>query len=137
MKHDDWPLPDRPIFLGRIEPLPKNLRAKSRSEHEELFAMQLKAAKLRGWEREVVFAPPRRWRFDFAHCIYKLAVEIDGAIWVQGRHNRGAGAEKDMEKMNQAILSGWRCFRFSPRMVAEGEALRVIEAAINKFGRAF
>ena len=42
----DWPLPARPIFLGRIEPLPKNLQAKSRSEHEELFAMQLKAAKL-------------------------------------------------------------------------------------------
>jgi very-short-patch-repair endonuclease len=109
-------------------------KLKPRSEHEELFALQLKAAKLRGWEREVVFAPPRRWRFDFANYAYRLAVEINGGIWSQGRHNTGKGSEKDMEKTNAAILMGWRVFTFSPRHVAEGEALRIIEAAHVKFG---
>lgn len=111
-----------------------SVKLKPRSEHEELFAMQLRAAKLRGWEREIVFAPPRKWRFDFANCVYKLAVEINGAIWTQGRHNTGSGAEKDMEKMNHALLLGWRVFVFSPRHVAEGEALRIIEAATKKWG---
>ena len=109
-------------------------KLKVRSEHEELFAMQLRAAKLRGWEREVVFAPPRRWRFDFAHCIYRLAIEIEGGTWIQGRHQTGSGIAKDMEKYNAATLRGWRVFRFTAEMVASGEALRVTEAAINKFG---
>jgi len=138
MKHGDWPLPARPIFLGRIEPLPKNLRKpKPRSEHEELFAMQLKAAKLRGWERDVRLIQGRKWEYDFSHCVYRLIAEIEGAIWVGGRHVTGVGFEKDAEKYNAATLAGWRVFRFTPRHVAEGEALRVIEAAINKFGRAF
>jgi very-short-patch-repair endonuclease len=109
-------------------------KLKARSEHEELFAMQLKAAKLRGWEREVVFAPPRRWRFDFAHCIYKIAIEIEGQMWAKGRHNTGTGMQADMVKYNTATLKGWKVFRFSPEMVASGEALRVAELAIEKYG---
>ncbi len=104
------------------------------SEPEELFAFHLKAAKLRGWEREVRFDQKRRWRFDFAHCLYKLAVEVEGATWVTGRHNTGKGIAADMEKYNAATLKGWRVFRFTSEMVATGEALRVTEAAINKFG---
>jgi very-short-patch-repair endonuclease len=110
-------------------------KLKPRSEHEELFAMQLKAAKLRGWEREVVFAPPRRWRFDFANYAYKLAVEIEGATWSGGRHNRGAGYEKDCEKYNTAIVYyGWRVLRFTAKMVADGIALRMVEDATNGLG---
>ena len=111
-----------------------SVKLKIRSEHEELFAMQLRAAKLRGWEREVVFAPPRRWRFDFAHCIYKIAVEVEGGTWIQGRHQTGKGIAADMEKYNAATLKGWRVFRFTAEMVASGEALRVAEAAVEKFG---
>jgi very-short-patch-repair endonuclease len=110
------------------------MKVQVRSEHEELFAMQLRAAKLRGWEREVRFDPVRRWRFDFAHCIYKIAVEIEGQIWAKGRHNTGTGIQSDMTKYNSATIKGWRVLRFSPEMVASGEALRVTEAAIEKFG---
>jgi hypothetical protein len=112
------------------------LKLKARSEHEELFAMQLKAAKLRGWEREVVFAPPRRWRFDFAYEVgtCRLAVEIEGGTWIQGRHQTGSGFAKDCEKYNFAALKSWRVFRFTAEMVQSGDALRTIEAALTKFG---
>lgn len=73
--------------------------------------------------REFVFAPPRRWRFDFAWPLMKLFVEIDGAVWAQGRHTRGSGFVKDMEKFNAATLLGWRGLHFTPDDVKSGHAL--------------
>lgn len=97
--------------------------------------MQLKAAKLRGWERNWRFDPVRRWRLDFAHFVYRLAVEIEGGTWIKGRHVTGVGFRNDCEKYNAATLKGWRIFRFTAEMVSSGEALRVTEAALEKFAR--
>ena len=60
---------------------------------------------------EYQFAPPRRWRFDFAFPAQRLAVEFDGGQWViaGGRHNR----DSDREKLNAAAAMGWRVLRFS------------------------
>ncbi len=63
------------------------------------------------------FAPPRRWRFDYAWPEQKVAVEIDGGAFVQGRHTRGAGFVKDMEKSNAAVLAGWRVLRYTPQQL--------------------
>lgn len=81
---------------------------------------------------ELRFAPPRRWRFDFAWPAYKLACEVEGAIWTRGRHSRGAGMEKDMEKYNAAALQGWTVLRVSTGMVKDGRALQAVEAALRK-----
>lgn len=35
-------------------------------------------------------------------------VEIEGRIRVQGRHNRAAGFNADLEKYLEAGLAGWR-----------------------------
>lgn len=35
------------------------------------------------------FHPVRKWRFDAAFPVRKIAVEIDGGVFVQGRHMRG------------------------------------------------
>ena len=67
-------------------------------------------------ESEYRFAPPRRWRFDFAWDYEKVAVEIEGNAW----HVAGGGKhmqDADLEKYNAATLNGWRVFRFSPRML--------------------
>jgi hypothetical protein len=40
-------------------------------------------------------------------------IEIEGGIWLQGRHNRATGFIADMEKYNEATLSGWRIFRLA------------------------
>lgn len=81
--------------------------------------------------REYRFHKTRRWRFDFAWPDRKLAVEIQGGIFVGGAHTRGAGFRADREKINAAILDGWRVLEFTDREVTNGEALCVIETALK------
>lgn len=64
---------------------------------------------------EYKFHPTRRWRFDWAFIEDKIAVEQEGAIWIQGRHTRGSGFVKDLEKYNEAARLGWRIFKFQPK----------------------
>ena len=70
-------------------------------------------------EVEYRFHPVRRWRFDFAWPVSKVAVELDGGTWTQGRHTRGAGYRGDCEKLNAAALLGWRVFRVTAGMLHE------------------
>lgn len=98
---------------------------------EATFLFQLRAVKLPIPQSEYRFAPPRRWRFDFAWPEHRIAVECEGGIWVGGRHTRGKGFEEDCRKYNAAIIQGWRVLRFTSRMVGSGEALQVIEKALT------
>jgi very-short-patch-repair endonuclease len=101
------------------------------SEGEEQLAFQLKAAKI-PFEREYRFAPPRRWRLDFVlHQLPRCAIEVEGGAW-SGGHKRGAAADSDCEKANEANLLGWRVYRFTPAMVADGRALATIERALGR-----
>ncbi len=63
--------------------------------------------------RELTFAKPRRWRFDFAWPDKMLAVEIEGGTWSRGGHNRGGVYQSNCDKYNAAILLGWRVLRFT------------------------
>lgn len=101
------------------------------SHLEEALARQLLLCGIRGFQREYRFAPPRKWRFDFAWPDDLLAVECEGAIWTQGRHTRGSGYSADLEKYNQATLQGWRVLRYSLDMIESGQALREIETALG------
>ena len=97
--------------------------------------MQLRWEKITpsgGWAREYRFAPPRRWRFDFAAIEMgrNLAVEVEGGSFVAGRHSRGAGFEKDAEKYNEAALLGWTVLRVTPKMVDDGRAIALIKRAL-------
>lgn len=67
--------------------------------------------------REYRFHPTRRWRFDFAHPSTHVAVEIEGGIWIQGRHLRARGYEADCEKYSTAALHGWLVVRLTPNML--------------------
>ena len=62
---------------------------------------------------EYRFSPPRRWRFDFAIPSEKIAIEIEGGVFTGGRHTRGVGYLKDIEKYNTATSLGWRVLRFT------------------------
>jgi very-short-patch-repair endonuclease len=101
------------------------------SDLEELFFMQIAALKIPQPVREFRFAPPRRFRFDAAWPSLKIAVEIEGGTWVNGRHNRGTGFEADLEKYNLAVLSGWSVLRFSGAAVKGGDAVRTTMLALN------
>ena len=58
--------------------------------------------------KEFKFHTERRWRFDYAIPQYKIALEVEGGVWTQGRHTRPQGFLGDMEKYNNAALLG--CF---------------------------
>ena len=63
--------------------------------------------------KEHLFHPSRKWRFDYAIVQYKVAIEIDGAVWTIGRHNRPTGYINDMEKLNTAASMGWLVLRIT------------------------
>jgi hypothetical protein len=79
--------------------------------------------------REFRFAPPRRWRLDYAWFLPggKLAVEIEGGAWTMGRHVRGKGFLGDMEKYNALAIDGWRLLRYTPTDIRYFEIRDVIE----------
>ena len=62
-------------------------------------------------EAEYRFHPERRWRFDRYHPGSKVAIELEGGVWQQGRHNRPQGFIDDAEKYNNAALMGIYVFR--------------------------
>jgi very-short-patch-repair endonuclease len=97
------------------------------SAGEAEFALHCRANKLSPIP-EYQFAPPRRWRADFAFPDAMLLVEIEGGVWTNGRHNRGSGFTADCEKYNAAAMLGYFVLRFTPDMVKKGEAIaQVIE----------
>ena len=68
---------------------------------------------------EYQFAPPRRWRFDYAWPDCRVAVEIHGGEWTNGRHTRGGGFTLDRWKMNTAQLRGWIVLEFTNTMLKD------------------
>ncbi len=83
------------------------------------------------WESEHRFHPKRRWRFDYAWPALKLAVEVHGGVFRQGRHNRGQGFTSDREKMNEATLLGWRVLEVTSEQVRSGKALEWIKQLVG------
>lgn len=103
------------------------------SKGEQEFALQCLANNLSP-VREHSFHPERRWRFDFAWPEYKLAVEIEGGVWNNGRHNRGSGFVADCEKYNAAALLGWTVLRFPTQQVSNGSAMASVLEFIEAVG---
>jgi hypothetical protein len=79
---------------------------------------------------EFRFAPPRKFRADFAWPDHHLLLEIEGGVWTRGRHTRASGFLKDIEKYNLATARGYRLVRVTPQMIQTGDALSAIEAVL-------
>lgn len=101
------------------------------SELEETLYYQMKFAGLPEPEREYRFAPPRRYRADFAYPDKMVLIEVEGGVWTQGRHSRGAGFTEDAKKYNLAATMGFRVLRFTGEMIKSGLALRTIEQVLK------
>ena len=73
---------------------------------------------------EYRFDAKRRWRFDYAWPAQKVALEVEGGVFTRGRHTRGAGFLKDIDKYNAATLAGWKVLRVTPKeLLTKGPAL--------------
>ena len=75
----------------------------------------------------------RQWKFDFAAPEWKLAIEIEGAIWVKGRHTRGSGFIRDCVKYNTAALMGWCVIRIPTDWVRDGSYRDLVDQAVAVF----
>lgn len=96
------------------------------SNLEALLLEQITAAGLEAPVAEYKFHPERRWRFDFCWPDDLLAVEVEGGTWVNGRHNRGSGFEKDAEKYAEALCLGWKVLRVTGSQICTGKAIKWI-----------
>lgn len=74
----------------------------------------------------------RRWRFDYAFPSVRVAVEIDGGVWINGRHNRPSGYLRDMEKFNAAASLGWLVQHFTPQEKFRRTTFAAIAQAIDQ-----
>ena len=82
---------------------------------------------------EYQFHASRKWRTDYyfeANGV-KIAVEIEGGVWTQGRHTRGKGFVADMEKYNQYAILGILLLRFTPDDLKKSATYEIIKEVLT------
>lgn len=109
----------------------KTVKAPSKADLAMRF--QCKALGLPDPVAEFRFHETRRWRFDYAFPAEKVALEIDGGVFMDGggRHTRGSGYRDDCEKLAEAAILGWRVIRCLPEQVIDGTATLWLNRAIK------
>lgn len=100
------------------------------SSSEALFLAACEAHGLPTPEPEYVFAPPRKWRFDWLFAGW-LALEIEGGVWTNGAHVRGEHFLSDIEKYNEAVILGFSVIRCTPDDVNTGAAFELLKRALQ------
>jgi len=94
------------------------------------FGAVCKALKIPEPVAEHRFHPSRKWRFDYAWPDAKVALEVEGGAWTRGRHTRGAGFVKDLEKYSEATASGWRVLRVTPDQLLTPDTFDLIRRTL-------
>ena len=96
----------------------------------EFFPAACAALKIPRPVAEHKFHPTRKWRFDWAWVDEMVALEINGGVFVQGKHSRGAGQLKDMEKWSEAAAMGWRIVHCTPKQLASSELYLLVRRCL-------
>lgn len=81
--------------------------------------------------KEFKFHPTRKWRFDYAIPSHRIALEVEGGVWTQGRHTRPQGFLGDVDKYNSAALLGWRVFRTTPSELYSRATIEMLKQALS------
>jgi very-short-patch-repair endonuclease len=98
----------------------KSTKNPQKPQATKILLAEIKQAGLPDPEPEYRFHPERKWRMDLAFVDQKIAVEVHGAVYANGRHTRGHGFENDREKMNEAQIMGWTVLEYSTGQVMDG-----------------
>lgn len=85
-------------------------------------------------KREFRFHQTRKWRSDFAHLESRTLIEIEGGIYIQGRHNRAAGFIADAEKYLEAFLADWNVVRLTGPQITAPNLERLIRRVQSRGG---
>ena len=114
-----------------IKKTKKSRQTANKSQIRDVFTVICKTDLGVECVKEYKFHPERRWRFDYAVPAYKIALEVEGGVWTQGRHTRPQGFLGDIEKYNTATLMGWRVFRTTPTDLYRTATINLLKSAIN------
>lgn len=109
----------------------KSRQAAKKTQIRDVFTVICKTDLEVECVKEYKFHPERRWRFDYAIPEHKIALEVEGGVWTQGRHTRPQGFLGDIEKYNEATLMGWRVFRTTPTELYRTATVNLLKKAIN------
>lgn len=112
--------------------------SKKESQKQRLcrtFEATLENAGLPIGEREVQFAPPRRWRADYLYPTEKVIVELHGGIWSKGGHVRGLQFMKDREKVLAAQLLGYLVVEVGTNHAEDGTGAAWVKQALQARGK--
>jgi len=77
------------------------------------------------------FHPERKWRFDFAWLGQKVALEVQGGIFIHGGHTRGASLRKEHEKLNNAAALGWKILFIEPKFLCTEATMDLIRETLS------
>ena len=74
----------------------------------------------------------RQWRIDyyFEANGRRVALEVEGGIWTQGRHTRGSGFKRDMEKYNTLTAAGIMLLRTTPKDLLTSQTFELIKKTL-------
>lgn len=112
---------------GRRKPKEKDIPPKKDS-----FTDLLEKRCGQDWVAEHKFHPVRKWRMDYACPALKICIEIDGGIFIGGRHSRPIGMLKDNEKFNTAASMGWVVLKFTPQQKNKFETFDIVTETIRE-----
>ena len=99
-----------------------SLKAQIKAANDERIATRLHERLGLACIPEYRFDAERRWRFDFAFPLLRIALEVEGGAWTRGRHTRPMGFLKDMEKYNTYTLLGIYLLRFTTAQIEKEPA---------------
>lgn len=87
----------------------------------------------KGCERkELQFAKPRLWRFDWAYESQRIAIEYQGGNYTGKGHNTIKNLRNDYEKFTEAALLGWTLILIDSQSVRDGRAVEWVERALKR-----
>lgn len=106
--------------------------------HYPQLILEREFSDIEAWEKDYQerFAKSKRskrYRLDFAHPLSKTGIEIQGGVYMRGRHVTGSGYERDCKKYNLAYTSEWTIFLLTSQMAKDSYWLSVIAAYISQF----
>ena len=109
----------------------KSAQKRNAQKITDLFAVLCRSDLNVECVKEFKFPPKLRWRFDYAIPEPRIALEVEGGVWTNGRHTRPQGFLGDIEKYNTATLMGWRVFRTTPDDLLRTATLNLLKQAIS------
>lgn len=119
-------------ILPKEKPAKKGIHSLKREAGTKLFPALCKAHGLPEPVEEYPFAEEieRKWKFDWLFEGW-LALEVEGGVFVGGRHIRGDGFRGDIEKYNEAAILGYIVLRCLPEDIQSGKACELVKRMLE------